>query len=119
MLHIGNIIYDRIVDVPTICTTDADNSKMLSCNNDTECDNDTNDTQDFIKRVNKAVLISFIDAVLIGGITFFSSMAAIGYDNLLVNVKIAFISSVVTAGLSFFTEIRDKISDTNKKNMVI
>lgn len=100
MLHIGTIVYSRIVSIPTICTTI----------------NSDNDTGEFLKRVKNAAIYSFIDTVLVGGIVFFSSMVATGYDNLLVNVKISLISSVITAGLTFFTEMRNKIKTDDKDN---
>lgn len=95
------MVYNRIVN----------NSDTIKCNNDTECD----DSREFLKRVKNAAIYSLIDTIIVGGIAFFSSMVAIGYDNLLINVKIAFISSIVTAGLSFFSELKGKISDINKR----
>lgn len=100
ILHIGLILYNQIMKVPVICT-------MVYGDNE---------IQEFFKRVKKAVIYSFIDTVIVGGIAFFSSIVAIGYDDLLVNVKVAFISSVVTAGLAFFTEMRNKIEINNKVN---
>lgn len=71
--------------------------------------------QEFFKRVKKAAIYSSIDTVIVGGIAFFSSIVAIGYDDLLTNVKISFISSVVTAGLAFFTEMRSSVSMMHDK----
>lgn len=102
MLHIGMMVYSIIVN----------NSDTIKCNNDTECDNET---KDFIKKVKKAVIYSLIDMIIVGGIAFFSSMVAIGYNDLLMNIKIAFFSSIVTAGLTFFTEMRDKIRNNDQK----
>lgn len=102
MLHTSMILYNKIVSIPIICT-------VIERHN-----NNDNDTQEFLKRVKKAAIYSFVDTIIVGGIAFFSSIAAIGYDDLLMNVKIAFISSVVTAGLSFFTGMRNKIKVDNE-----
>ncbi len=67
------------------------------------------ETEQLLLRFKRAAMYSFVDAILVGGVTFFSSMAVSGYDNLLMSIKIALISSVVTAGLTFFTEMRYKI----------
>lgn len=99
MLHMGNIIYNRIIGISTVCAT---------INND-------NDIQKFLKRIKKAVLYTTIDTIIVGGIAFFSSMVAIGYDDLLTNAKIAFISSAVTAGLTFFTEMRSSVTIIHDK----
>lgn len=57
-------------------------------------------------------LKSFIDAFVVGGISFFSLMIVLGYDNILLNIKVAAVSSVITSGLTFFTELRKyKLSD--------
>jgi hypothetical protein len=62
-----------------------------------------------LKRCKKAASHSLADTITIGGITFFSSMMAIGTDNLLLNVKISFISLIIAAGLAFLTDIRSEI----------
>lgn len=94
MLHIGMVLYNRIVSIPTIYIMTKPDSE----------------TREFFRKIKKAVIYSLIDTIIVGGIAFFSSMIAIGYDDLLVNIKIAFISSVVTAGLAFFTEMKSSVS---------
>lgn len=94
MLHTGMMIYNKIVSIPTICIMTKPDSE----------------TQEFFRRVKKAAIYSMIDTIIVGGIAFFSSMIAIGYDDLFINTKIAFISSIVTAGLAFFTEMKSSIS---------
>ena len=61
--------------------------------------------------VKKGVLVEIIakaiaDAVVVGGIVFFSTLASSGYHNLNENIYTSLISSTVASGLSFFTEIR-------------
>lgn len=67
---------------------------------------------DFIKNTIPVVII---DTVIVGGTTFFSTVIALGYENLLANIKVAFISSFFTAGLSFFMELKKEIYARKKK----
>lgn len=68
-----------------------------------------------IDRLKYILLKSFIDAFVVGGISFFSLMVVLGYDNILLNIKIATMSSIITSGLTFFTELRKyKLSDIIK-----
>lgn len=46
------------------------------------------------------------DAVIVGGIVFFSTLASIGYTHLDENLYTSLIASTVASGLSFFTELR-------------
>jgi len=65
-----------------------------------------------IDKLKYITLKSFIDAFVVGGISFFSLMVVLGYDNMLLNVKVAVMSSMITSGLTFFTELRKyKLSD--------
>jgi len=65
-----------------------------------------------INRLKYILLRSSIDAFIVGGISFFSSMIVLGYDNILLNIKVAAISSTVTSGLTFFTELKKyKLND--------
>jgi len=65
-----------------------------------------------IDKLKYISLKAFIDAFVVGGISFFSLMVVLGYDNLLLNVKVAVVSSMITSGLTFFTELRKyKLSD--------
>jgi len=63
-----------------------------------------------LKKYKKAASHSLVDTITVGGITFFSSMIAVGTDNLLLNIKMSFISSIMAAGLSLFTNIRSEIT---------
>lgn len=47
-----------------------------------------------------------VDAIIVGGIAFFSSLGVLGYDNILLNIKISCVSSFSIAGLTFFNEMR-------------
>ncbi len=73
-----------------------------------------------IDKLKYILLKSFIDAIVVGGISFFSSITVLGYDNILLNLKLVTISSIVTSGLTFFTELRKcKLSDIVKeKNQI-
>jgi len=65
-----------------------------------------------IDKLKYITLKAFIDAFVVGGISFFSLMIVLGYDNILLNVKVATVSSMITSGLTFFTELRKyKLSD--------
>jgi hypothetical protein len=55
----------------------------------------------------KVVLIeASFDALLVCGITFFSTLVAVGHSEFIESAKIAGISAFVSGGLSFFTEIK-------------
>lgn len=70
-----------------------------------------------LDRLKYITLKAFIDAFVVGGISFFSLMVVLGYDNILLNIKIATMSSMITSGLTFFTELRKyKLSDIVKIN---
>lgn len=103
MLYLGDKLYNRIVSIPIICTMIGPNNNLGD-----------NELQDFFRHIKSAAIHSFVDTIFVGGITFFSSLAAIGYNDLIVNIKIAFFSSVVTAGLSFFTEMKNRLNITNR-----
>jgi hypothetical protein len=69
-----------------------------------------------IDKLKYILLRSFIDAFVVGGISFFSSMIALGYDDILLNIKLAIVSSVITSGLTLFTELkRLKLGDIVKE----
>ena len=65
-----------------------------------------------IDKLKYISLKALIDAFVVGGISFFSLMIVLGYDNILLNIKVAVISSTITSGLTFFTELKKyKLSD--------
>lgn len=51
-----------------------------------------------------------LDAVVVGGIVFFSSLVGIGWQNLIEVARISFLSASVTAGLNFFYSLRKYLS---------
>ena len=69
-----------------------------------------------IDKFKYILLRSFIDAIVVGGISFFSSMIALGYSDILLNIKISVVSSIVTSGLTLFTELKKyKLDDIIKE----
>jgi len=69
-----------------------------------------------IDKLKYILLRSFIDAIVVGGISFFSSMIALGYSDILLNIKISVVSSIVTSGLTLFTELKKyKLDDIIKE----
>ncbi len=59
------------------------------------------------KRILAEVIIKAVaDAIIVGGIVFFSTLASIGYQNINENIYTALLSSTVASGLSFFTELK-------------
>lgn len=66
-----------------------------------------------IEQLKAIFVIAFIDAFVVGGIVFFSTMigsvAGIGYNNLVENIKLALLSSIFTAGLTFFNELKTQL----------
>jgi len=68
-----------------------------------------------IDKLKYILLKSFIDAFVVGGIAFFSAINVLGYDNILLNIKLAITSSIITSGLTFFTELKKyKLNDIIK-----
>ncbi len=68
-----------------------------------------------LDKLKYILLRSFIDSIIVGGISFFSSIVALGYSDILLNLKLATISSIVMSGLTFFTELKKyKLSDIIK-----
>lgn len=59
-----------------------------------------------INKLKYILLKASIDAIIVGGIAFFSSMTVLGYDNILINFKFMAVSSMFTSGLTFFTELK-------------
>ncbi len=69
-----------------------------------------------IDKLKYILLRSFIDSIVVGGIAFFSSMTVLGYDDILLNLKLATVSSIITSGLTFFTELKKyKLGDVVKE----
>ena len=54
-----------------------------------------------------AAIRAGLDSFIVGGISFFASLIAIGYDDFSLNLKLSFISSVSMAGLCFFNELKN------------
>ncbi len=62
--------------------------------------------------VRVAVAVAFVDSIIIFGITLFSSLIALGYSNLLINIKLSLFSAVTIAGLTFFNELKSKMKES-------
>lgn len=60
-------------------------------------------------RLEVASVKALADAFIVGGISFFASLAALGYGDLIVNIRISLFSSITMAGLAFFNELRSKM----------
>jgi hypothetical protein len=71
----------------------------------------TRTLHDFGTKVRIATAISMVDASLVLGVSFFSSLIALGYDNLLLNIKISLFSAFTIASLCFFTEMKKQLSN--------
>lgn len=62
-------------------------------------------------RFEVATSRAIVDSFIVGGITFFSSMIAIGYGDIMVNIKISLSSSIMLGGLTFFNSLRTLVSN--------
>jgi hypothetical protein len=51
-----------------------------------------------------------LDAVVVGGIVFFSSLVGIGWQNFFEVARVSFLSAGVTIGLNFFYSLRKYLS---------
>ncbi len=60
--------------------------------------------------LRQAVIRCLLDAVVVGGIVFFSSLVGIGWGNFLDVAWISLLSAMVTVGLNFFTSLRKYLS---------
>lgn len=58
-----------------------------------------------------AAVNAVMDAFIVGGISFFASLAALGYSNLLVNIEVCLYSSVTMAGLAFFNDMKQQFKN--------
>jgi len=54
-----------------------------------------------------AAIRAGLDSFIVGGISFFASLIAIGYDDFALNLRLSFISSFAMAGLCFFNELKN------------
>ena len=61
-------------------------------------------------RLEIAAARAIIDALIVAGISFFASLAALGYGDLALNVRLSFFSAVTIAGLTFFNELKIQMS---------
>lgn len=59
-----------------------------------------------LEELRHVVLKALLDAVVVGGIVFFSSLVGIGWQNFFEVAWVSFISAIVTVGLNFFTSLR-------------
>jgi len=75
----------------------------------------TRTLHDFGTKVRIAVAVALVDSFIVGGIAFFSSMMALGYVDILMNIKISFFSSAVMGGMTFFNELKKQVSTARKE----
>ena len=61
-----------------------------------------------------AILLCLIDAAVIGGVVFFSSLSIAGPD-IIASAKISLLSAFVTTGLNFFIGVRRCLLPDNHK----
>jgi len=47
-----------------------------------------------------------VDSFIVGGISFFASLVALGYQTPLINIKLSLFSAFTMAGLAFFNELK-------------
>ena len=57
-----------------------------------------------------AVARAAVDAVIIGGVTFFSSMIMFGSGDILTNIKLSLFSATMLGGLTLFTTLKSQMS---------
>ncbi len=57
-------------------------------------------------RLEVAVCRSLIDAVIIAGVTFFSSMVMFGPGNIIISIKVSIFSAIMLGGLTLFTTLK-------------
>lgn len=51
-----------------------------------------------------------VDAVIIGGVTFFSSMIMFGSSDIIMNIKLSLFSAIMLGGLTLFTTLKSQMS---------
>ncbi len=57
-------------------------------------------------RLEVASARAVVDSFIVGGISFFASLIALGHADILINFKISCFSSFTMAGLTFFNELK-------------
>jgi Na+-driven multidrug efflux pump len=74
----------------------------------------TKTIHDLSTKIRLAVAIALVDSFIVGGISFFSSMLALGYGDIILNIQIALFSSLTMGGLTFFGELKKQISTARR-----
>ncbi len=57
-------------------------------------------------RLEVAAARAAVDAFIVGGISFFASFGALGFDNPILNIKLCLFSACTMCGLAFFNELK-------------
>ncbi len=60
-------------------------------------------------RLEVAAARAAVDAFIVGGISFFASLGALGFENLMLNIKLSTFSACTMCGLAFFNELKSQI----------
>ncbi len=60
-------------------------------------------------RLEVAAARAAVDSFIVGGISFFASFAALGYQTPMINIKLSFFSATTMAGLAFFNELKSQM----------
>lgn len=66
-------------------------------------------------KIQIAGIRAITDAFIVGGISFFSSVIALGYPKVILSLDITLFSSVTMAALAFFNEMKNEFD--REKNM--
>uniref|UniRef100_A0A6M3LDX6 Uncharacterized protein n=1 Tax=viral metagenome TaxID=1070528 RepID=A0A6M3LDX6_9ZZZZ len=56
-----------------------------------------------------AIVRAIIDSFIVGGISFFASLVALGTVDISVNIEMCFLSATTMAGLAFFNEMKSQM----------
>lgn len=61
-------------------------------------------------RLEIAAARAAVDAIIIGGVTFFSSMIMLGSSDIIMNIKLSLFSAIMLGGLTLFTTLKSQMS---------
>lgn len=97
MLNLARTLSIDVIKVLHICTVV------------TKRTHNENEIRKTVTNVKIAMVKAGADAFVVGGIAFFGSLIALGFNDMFDSLKISFISSITTAGLAFFNEVREQL----------
>lgn len=103
MLAVSNAIYCKIFKYPPQCSSsralDLDSLPPISPGGSID-----------LKEFEHVVIRALLDAIVVGGIVFFSSLVGTGWYNIFEVAWVSLLSATVTVGLNFFTSLRKYLS---------